>query len=65
MDAVIVNCISRYCTNAKADEIEAYFKENPLPSSERRISQSLENMRTSSKMLSAIAESKLATANFW
>ena len=65
MDAVIVNCISRFCTSARADEIEAYFKANPLPSSERRISQSIENMRSTAKMLDAMAASSLATADFW
>ncbi len=65
MDAVILNCISRFCTAARADEIDAYFKAHPLPSSERRISQSLENMRTSSQMLGMIANSKLASPAFW
>lgn len=65
MDAVIVNCISRYATAEKANEIEDFFKANPLPSSARRISQSLENMRASAKMLGAIAHSKLAEESFW
>ncbi len=65
MDAVIVNAISRFATNEKADEIEAFFKQNPLPSSERRISQSLENMRASGQMIHAIAKSQLANESFW
>lgn len=65
MDAVIINSVNRFCTAAKADEIEAFFKANPLPQSERRISQSVEVMRTSNQMLEAIAKSKLADASFW
>jgi puromycin-sensitive aminopeptidase len=65
MDAVIVNCISRFCTSEKANEIEEFFKTHPLPSSERRISQSLENMRASAKMLEAISKSKLSDESFW
>lgn len=59
MDAVIVYSISRFCTNERADEIEAFFKENPLPSSERKISQSIENMRSNAQLLQRIKESKL------
>jgi len=65
MDAVIVNCISRFCTAARADEVEAYFVANPLPSSARRISQSIEVMRTNGKMMDMIARSKLASAEYW
>ena len=36
MDAVIINSVNRFCTSDKADEIESFFKENPLPSSDRR-----------------------------
>ena len=36
MDAVILNSVNRFCTEEKAAEIEQFFKENPLPSSERR-----------------------------
>jgi hypothetical protein len=31
MDAVIVYSINKFCTNARADEVEAFFKQNPLP----------------------------------
>jgi puromycin-sensitive aminopeptidase len=58
MDAVIVNAISRFCTVEKAEAIEAFFTANPLPSSARRISQTLENMRASAKMLAAIERSQ-------
>lgn len=65
MDAVIVNSVSRFCTKDRADEIEKFFEENPLPSSARRISQTLENMRASAQMLEAITKSNLANASFW
>lgn len=65
MDAVIVNSVSRFCTEERAAEIENYFKAHPLPSSERRISQTLENMRANGKMLNAIRGSKLGDASFW
>jgi len=65
MDAVIINCVSRFCTEERANEIEAFFQQNPMPSSERRISQLLENMRTSGKMLQSMKSSKLADAAFW
>lgn len=65
MDAVVVNTVSRFCTKEKADEIEGFFKQHPLPSSERRISQTLENMRANGQMLDAIQASNLARAEFW
>ena len=65
MDAAIVNAVSRFATNERAAEIEEFFNKNPLPQSSRRISQTLENMRASGKMLEAIKESKLAHAEFW
>lgn len=65
MAAMIVSSIGRFCTSARADEVEAFFKTHPLPSCERRISQSLENMRANAAMLKAISQSRLATSAFW
>jgi len=65
MDAVIVYSANRFCTKERADEIEKFFQANPLPSSERRINQLLENMRTSAQMLDNISKSQLASAAFW
>jgi hypothetical protein len=65
MDAVIVNTVSRFCTEERASEIEQFFKTHPLPSSERRISQTLENMRANGKMINAIRGSQLGDAGFW
>ena len=33
MDALVVNCVSRMCTVEQAQEVELYFRQNPLPSS--------------------------------
>lgn len=65
MAAMVVSSIGRFCTADKANEIEAFFTAHPLPSVERRISQSLENMRANAAMLGALRQSKLATAAFW
>jgi len=54
MDACIVYSCNRFCTYDKADEIEAFFAKHPVPSSERRISQLLENVRTSAQFLNRI-----------
>ena len=65
MDAVIINCTSRFCTAARADEIEAFFAANPLPSSTRRISQTVEVMRTNAAMLARIQKSSLANPAYF
>ena len=44
MAAMVVTSIGRFCTAARADEVQAFFEEHKLPAVERRISQSLENM---------------------
>jgi hypothetical protein len=65
MAGLIISIISRFCTTERADEVEAFFTAHPLPNSARRINQSIENMRTSGKMLNMIAKSKLAEEGFW
>ena len=63
--AMVVSSVGRFCTTARADEVEAFFKKNPLPTVERRIAQSLENMRTNAATLTAISASQLADADYW
>eukprot|EP01034_Spumella_vulgaris_P022812 gene22812-28982_t len=65
MGAVIVNCVSRFATSERADEIEAFFTSHPLPNSTQRISQTLENIRASSKMLTLVRQSRLVEEEFW
>lgn len=57
MDAVIMFTCGKFCTYALADELEAFFEKNPLPSSSRRISQLLENIRTNALFLDRIKDS--------
>ena len=54
MDAVIVYSVAGFATEDKAAEIEAFFQAHPLPSSARKISQTLEGIRTNAKFLRAI-----------
>ena len=65
MDAVVLNAVNQFCTIEKAEEIDLFFKNNPLPNSVRRISQLLEAMRANGNMLLKIKISKLAEATFW
>jgi aminopeptidase N len=65
MDAVIVSCAGGFCSNEKADEIEAFFKANPVPRSSRKIQQTLENMRSNAKFFASLQNSDLKSAEFW
>jgi puromycin-sensitive aminopeptidase len=65
MDAVIVSCAGGFCSDEKADEIEDFFKANPLPSSARKIQQTVENMRANAKFLMILQASELSNSEFW
>lgn len=65
MDACIVSCAGAFCSKEKADEIEAFFKENSLPKSARKISQLIESMRTNAAFLDMLQKSELSNASFW
>lgn len=65
MDACVVSCAGAFCSKEKADEIEAFFKENPLPKSARKISQLIESMRTNAAFLEMLQKSELGNASFW
>ena len=65
MDAVIGFTINRFTTSQQADEVEAFFKANPLPSNQRRISQLVESIRSSAAMLEILNQSPLANAAYW
>lgn len=60
-----MNSVSRFCTEQKAAEVEEFFTLNPIPSSERKIAQVVENIKTNGAMLSRVQKSKLAEAEFW
>jgi len=65
MDACIVSSAGSFCSGEKADEIEAFFKEHPLPQSARKIAQTIENMRANAKFLDALQSSDLVKDDFW
>ena len=65
MNACIVFCAGGACTNAEADAIEKFFKENPLPLSSRRIAQLLEGIRANAKFLDMLTASSLSKEEFW
>ena len=65
MDAVIVMCAGGFCSKEKADEIEAFFGNNPLPNNARKISQTLEAMRTNAAFLEKLQKSKMSEDSFW
>lgn len=65
MDACVVNCAGGFCSESKADEINAFFEANPLPSSARKIAQCVEGMRTNAKFFDRLRISALSTESFW
>lgn len=65
MDACIVNCAGGFCSEARADEIDAFFKINPLPQNARKIAQTVEGIRTNGKFLTKLQTSALANDDFW
>ena len=65
MDACIINCAGGFCSGEKANEIDAYFKANPLPSSARKIAQCVEGMRTNAKFLEKLQDSDLSSTEIW
>jgi puromycin-sensitive aminopeptidase len=65
MDACIVMCAGGFCTNEKADEIDAFFAAHPVPSSSRKIAQVTEGMRANAKFLDLILHSDLSNKEFW
>lgn len=65
MDAVIVSCGGGFCSTEKADEIEEFFKANPMPKSSRKIQQTVENMRANANFLALLRSSDLAKSEFW
>lgn len=65
MDACIVMCAGGFTSYEKADEIEAFFEKNPLPSSTRKIAQTTEAMRANAKFMAILEASPLSQDAFW
>jgi len=58
MDALILSSVSGFATAARADEVEAFFRANPLPQSARKISQAVENIRVSAAYCGRLVSSE-------
>jgi len=65
MDACIVSCCGTFCSEEMADEIDSFFKANPLPRNARKIAQTTETIRANAKFLKKLQESELSNAAFW
>jgi puromycin-sensitive aminopeptidase len=65
MDACIVSCAGGFCSKQKADEIDAFFASNPVPSSVRKIAQTTESMRANGNFLETLQASPLSKKEFW
>lgn len=65
MDAAIVYSIRGFSTLSDADDVENFFKANPVPSSERRIGQAVESIRSNGKFLLLVKKSGLTSESFW
>ena len=65
MDATIGCSCSRFITIEKSNEIESFFNTHHLPSSKRRISQLIENMKTTGNLLNKIKISTLVHCDTW
>jgi len=65
MDAVIVSSVCRFATLEKAEEVNQYFSEHPIPSSARRISQTVESMRVNGALLERVRNSDLNKDTYW
>ena len=65
MDACIVMCAGGFCSREKADEIEAFFAQNPVPQSTRKIAQTTESMRANAKFMDILQASPLSEDSFW
>ena len=57
MDAVVTGACSGYSSEAAAAEIVAFFDANPLPRNERKISQTVEAIKSSAKYVETILQS--------
>jgi len=65
MDAVIIMALCRHCTLEQAAEVREFFSQNPIPSSERKIGQTVEAMTNTGAMLERIKASPLASPETW
>lgn len=64
MDAVVVYSCGSFASEEKAAEIEAFFTRNPLPSSQRKIAQTLERIRINARFVERL-KSEIGANAFW
>lgn len=65
MNACVLYSSGGFSTLERANEVEQFFKENPLPSSARSIAQNLEGIRANAKFFERLAGSDLVKKEFW
>jgi puromycin-sensitive aminopeptidase len=64
MDAAIVYSCGGFCSADKAADIEGFFEANKLPSSARKIGQTLERIRVHAKFLDRLKQ-QIGDAALW
>lgn len=65
MEAVIQASTAGFASEERAQEIEAFFEKHPLPQCKRKITQILEEIRTSAGFLSRALTTDFAKEQFW
>jgi len=65
MQHLVSICGGKFVTSEKADEVEKYFQDHPVPSANRKISQMLENMRINAKWLQRMQDGKMGDDGFF
>ncbi len=65
LDGLIAACCSSFSSMDRAQEIESFFAEHPLPSSTRKLTQLVEGIRVAAAHRTRLESSGLAAAGFW
>lgn len=65
MGSVISICCGGFATAEAANDIETFFKENPVNGCERKISQTLEAIRSNDAFLKLVLKTRLVEPAFW
>jgi puromycin-sensitive aminopeptidase len=65
MDAAISVSIGGFCSEEAAKDVEKFFDDHPLPSNKRKISQTLEEIRSNAGFAQRALATDVAKAEFW
>eukprot|EP00049_Salpingoeca_infusionum_P010151 m.171714 g.171714 ORF g.171714 m.171714 type:complete len:874 (+) comp14559_c0_seq1:346-2967(+) len=65
MHAVVAYSTRGFATRERADEIEAFFRKNPVKGLDRALSQLCESIRINAGLRDSVLASKMAQADFW